>query len=285
MYKVESFSDYLNSKSHVSCSILKKYKKSPLHALHEPVKDTEAMTIGRAYHSYVLDPKNFEAENFILNEQGVIKPLFLKGVKKPRATREYKDWYVNQMAEAGDRNIITLEQFRELQAMKDVLFANKFAKFLLTSGVNEVSAYTEIDGVKVKGRFDSVNHDKAFIADLKTVNDASRDGFLKKYVCDFDGHIQAGAYTEIAGALMPGKTYSFYWVAQEKTPPYAVGVYKASASMLIVGLNEFEILAAQYDACKRNGHAGYEVFAKNRYGVIELDLPQWKVKDIEFYTK
>ena len=49
----------------------------------------------------------------------------------------------------------------------------------------------------------------------------------------FSYDIQAYIYTQVAG------TDEFYWVAQEKTCPYPIAVYKASEDTILRGMHKF----------------------------------------------
>jgi exodeoxyribonuclease VIII len=281
----EPFSKYLET-GRASCSTIKKLKRSPLHWHEIEDKDTEAMAFGRMYHSFILEHKTFDKYYFVFDETDILEKLIGEESKKPRGTNAYKEWYEQQMVLAAGKIMVGLEDYEKINRMRSRLFANHFVKYLLLSGRQEVSAYGVLNNTEVKGRFDNINEKKRFITDLKTVADASEDGF-RKYIQDFDGHIQPVMYLdlieEITGDGMP---WRFYWIAQEKTPPYDYGIYVPDAPMLAVGRYEYEMLLSQYQYCKETGnYEGYSVFIENKYGIREVSLPPWKIKDYQFYNQ
>ena len=81
------------------------------------------------------------------------------------------------------------------------------------------------------------------------------------------------------------KTRQFLFIAQEKHYPYAVNVFRASAQFLAVGIYEYEILLEQHKYCLENGiYEGYSVFCDNIYGITEIDVPSWKIEELNFFN-
>jgi len=281
----DSFNNYLSAEGYASASALKKLKRSPLHFKEQVISDTDALIFGRLYHTFILEPEQFDKEYYVFNDADIIEKLKAEGSKNPRATNFYKSWLAGVESEAEGKTMIDLTTFEKIRTMKERLFSDPIAKYLLLSGRQEVSGYGQINGVNVKIRMDSLSEKKRFIADLKTVADASEDGFIKKYVAAHDGHIQAGIYTDFMEQLT-GEPHRFFWVAQEKEPPFAVAIYKASTQMLSVACYEYEMLLEQWQYCKDSEkYEGYEVFCDNKFHVKEIDLPNYSIKDYSFNNK
>ena len=79
--------------------------------------------------------------------------------------------------------------------------------------------------------------------------------------------------------------WSFYFIAQEKKKPYAFNIFEASAQFIGQGRYEYEQLLRLYKMCLTEGRwPGYQVFCQWKSGNIELNLPTWAVKKIEFYN-
>jgi exodeoxyribonuclease VIII len=72
------------------------------------------------------------------------------------------------------------------------------------------------------------------LVDLKTTNDASPEGFIwavRRYLY----HLQAAFYVDGWEAAGGGPIDEFIFIAVEKTPPFAVGLYRLPESALIKG--------------------------------------------------
>jgi len=273
---------YHGKKEYISASGLKKIKISPLHFKEQQTKETEALLFGSAYHTYILEPDLFEKEYFIFD------PLKRPEPDKTFASNANKEWKNNIYLQYP--HVIDADDFKTIKAMKDRLFRHTYTKHLLTKGIAESSHYYEIDTkyagkVNVKIRPDYLKPKKRIIIDLKTTNDASLDGFTKN-AAKYDYHIQASLYADLMeqeeGDKMP---WSFIFVAQEKTKPYAFNLFEASSQFISQGRYEYEMLLILYKQCIDNDKwPGYQVYIENRFGINQLSLPIWAIKEINFYN-
>lgn len=281
----ERFEIYIKNSNHLSCSTAKKYKKSPLHKEKEIQKETEALRISSMYHDYILENHLFWEYYYSLDETEILEELSIK-YTNPRNTNRYREWYAIESAKSGNKTFATPKEIDNLKAMRKELLKYPFINYLLNNSEKEVSAYGQFDGVPVKGRFDMINYKRRWIADLKGLVDASEKG-IKKYLVDYDGHLQPALYTHLAQNLTADDSpWTFYWIAQEKVPPFAVGIYKASIQVINVGLHELGLLVEQHRYCEETGDfAGYEVFIDNEFGIKEIDLPAYAIKDYSFYNR
>lgn len=278
---------YHGNKDYISASGLKKIKKSPLHFMTEEKKDTEALTFGSAYHTYILEPENFDNEYFIFDETFILEVLSGEGSKKPRGTNKYKEWYENEMKAAEGKIMIEKSTFEIIKSMRDRLFKHRYAKSLFNKGEAEKSFYcsleTEVGKIKVKIRPDYLKKQHRIITDLKTTSDASAIEFPKN-AANYDYHIQAAFYSDIM-RMITGDEWPFFFIAQEKSKPFAFNIFEASAQFINQGRYEYEQLLRLYYLCKENDYwPGYQVFTENRFGIIELRLPSWAINEINFYN-
>lgn len=281
--------EYHDDKTHISASALKKLKVSPAHYKEEEeVKDSEDLLFGSAYHSYMLEPKKFEEEYYIFNDHDICEKLTGEGFQKPRATKAYKEWEESQMRVMADKKVITKDVFDRLQAMREKLMRHPYAKMLLSNGFNEQGYMGEIDTeagmIKVKFKPDHVNENKKIIVDLKTTVDASKDGFPKK-AGELSYHIQAALYADLMEKVSgDNRPYSFFFIAQEKKAPYAFNLFESSPQFISQGRFEYEMLLQMYKFCLDNGTwPGYQIWCENKYGILELKLPAWAIKDLTYY--
>lgn len=274
--------DYHNNQYYVSASGLKKIKKSPLHFKEEPKEETEAMTFGSAYHTYILEPEKFESEYFIYDPNKRPEPT------KTMASNLNKDWKNNIYLQ--NKNVIDIEDFKKIQSMKDRLYSHIYARSLINKGIAEQSYFMncktfEDREINIKIRPDYIKEKKRLIVDLKTTSDASELGFQKN-AANYDYHIQAALYVDMIEKFYnDGMSWSFIFIAQEKSAPYAFGIYEASPQFIAQGRYEYEQLILLYQQCKDNDkYPGYQVFCENKFGIKELNLPHWAIREIDFYN-
>lgn len=287
--KKDSNKEYHSKTEYISASGIKRLKQSPLHFIDYKPTETDAMFFGSAYHTFILEPDQFESEYFVFDETHIIDVLKGEGSQKPRGTNKYKEWYDEQMNLASGKTMIELPLFKLLEKMKARLLKHKYVKSLLSDGEAEMSIYCELElftgqKVKVKIRPDYMKRKKHIISDLKTCVSASTNDF-PRHSADYDYHIQAALYHDIMSAI-EGKElgWYFFFIAQEKTNPFAFNIFESSPQFIGQGRYEYEQLILLYLNCQENNRwPGYQVFTENRFGVNELNLPSYMVREISWY--
>lgn len=277
---------YHANKERLSASGMKTLKRSPLHFISKVEKTTDAMVFGSAYHTYILQPEEFEERYYVLNETEIMNTLAEK-YKAPRSTNDYKAWLADEYIKAGTRIVIDEQMMMRMAEMKRVLMSDFYIRSLLTNGEAEKAIYfdfTTANGVVGKGKIkpDYLKRKKRLIIDLKTCVDASDNAF-PRHAAEMDYQIQAALYSDVIGQ-MEGEPYEFIFIAQEKDTPYATNVFKASEQFKAVGRYEYEMLIGLHDSCKkRDKWPGYKCFCPNKYGINELDIPPYKVKSLDYF--
>lgn len=276
---------------HVSASALKRIKISPAHFIEEEKKEkTPAMEFGSAYHCFILEPDKFDQEYFVFDERDIIEKLIGEGSKKPRGTNAYEEWKDAQFSFAQGKIMIDLQMMETLKEMKKRLFSNRYIAQLLSDGEPERVFYCtlttmENKEVNVIMRTDFIKPKKRAIIELKTAIDASKDGF--PHACgEFDYHIQAALYKDFMEFIQKDEIpWSFFYIVQETKRPYAYNLFEASPQFIAQGRYEYEMLIMLYTQCVETGRwPGYQVFCQNRFGINELNLPGWSIKDLTFYN-
>ncbi len=270
--------EHYHSQDSISASGLKQLKKSPAHYKYEGFAQTDAMFFGEAYHTFILENERF------YQDYTVVDPSKRPDQKHGMTAKANQAWL------STFSNPISADMHIRLKAMRDRLFKHPYAKSLLTNGEVEHSYYGELDigsekPVNIRFRPDNVKHDKRIIVDLKTAQDASMDKFPSA-AAKFDYQIQAAFYSDMMEMHMNEPMgYRFFFVAQEKTKPFAFNIFEASAQFLSVGRYEYETLLMMYAYCLENDRwPGYQIFCHNKYGVNELSLPPWAIKELEYFT-
>ena len=204
----------------ISKSHLDKMAMSPMHywsAYINPERErreqTPAMALGTAVHSAVLEPDLFVGD-------------YIKAEKFDRRTTAGKQDALDFAAANEGKIILDPEEYDLCMAMRDAVHRHPLAKRLFNGGHSEQTffAVDEGTGEIVKCRTDYINIGGGIIVDLKTTEDASPKGFGRS-AGNFRYDLQAPWYKDVVQAAVGETLPVFAFVAVEKKPPYAIGVY------------------------------------------------------------
>lgn len=191
------------------------------------------------------------------------------------ARRGTKAWEEAEMA-AGGRELIKAEDWDALFQMRDAVRAHPRALPLIAGNGErffEETFFWERDGHACKARADVFAPSLA-IVDYKSTTDASPSGFLRQ-AWNLGYYRSAAWYVDgvhaVTGDLVP-----YVFIAIEKKPPFAVGVYFATPEMLAIGREEVARDFERLIECKRTGkYPGYSS------EIEPLGLPPWRAKRSE----
>ena len=242
----------------VSSSELKKIMKSPFHYKHwkdNPEEtDTPSLLFGRAAHKYVLETYDFYNEF-------AVAPNF------DRRTKEGKAAWLLFCDQSEGKDIITQEQFEQIDKMRTVAYATPFVSKLL-SGEKELSFWGVDDetGVPIKCRPDCITewNGKHILIDFKTCADAENTKFCRDSI-KFGYDLQLAMYREIL-KQNTGLDYMVVIIAQEKTPPYATNVFQLSENYLDNGKELYQEMLKIYKECTETGN--WYGYMKNGISVL-----------------
>lgn len=235
-----------------------------------PQEPTDDLILGTAFHKLVLEPDEFD------NEFAVV-PLL------DRRTKAGKIAFEEFMQEAGDRTVITQEQFEQITAMTNNVVLNKYAQALL-KGEHEQSMYgvDELTKERIKTRPDSfrIIADRLIITDLKSCRSALTEDFIRdcvKYSYDLQAYMYC--YNASQTLNIPVENIDFVFIAVSKTEPYLVNILQADEYVLQRGEALFREYIGKYHYCKETG----DWFGLNgQDGIINnLTLPTYLLKNIE----
>jgi exodeoxyribonuclease VIII len=240
----------------MNCSGMKLLLQSPAHFKHaqtSPRIETKAMQIGTAVHTLTLEPVEF-TKNYAVAPSGINK----------RTNAGKEEWAA---LEAEGRVILGSDEFEQIRKMSEAVRTHGSAATILKFGMAELEIYTEIEGIGAKAKLDWYR--KGIIADLKTTEDASPDGFHKA-VAKYQYAMQAAWYLDCANAAGMDAN-SFIFIAVEKTAPYLVGIYELCDEDIERGRREYQRALAIYRRCLKTGeYAGYS----NNIETLK-PLPTW----------
>jgi len=194
-------------------------------------KESPALYFGSMYDLMLFEPQKAKDTYQVINHDEVMEKMSdrVKSLKNPKSSSEYKAAVAQLKTEA-------IESEKTLVDESDWKTAHYMVKRLIDSGVKDQYLKGEyqlefnefIDDIPVRGFFDCKG---LYVADSKSTRSLS--GF-RYDVNKFSYDIQAYIYTQVAG------NDEFYWVAQEKTYPYPIAVYKASEQTIARGKFKFE---------------------------------------------
>jgi hypothetical protein len=263
------YSDITNDEYHASFGIsstgLKAFGKSPAHYkayTEKAFKETPALRIGKIIHEAILEPEKFNSV------------VWDGPVKRGKAWEQFQN-------DNHGRHILTVTERDMLDGMTMAVMAHSRASRLVASaGWAEVSAWwvDPVSGELCKCRPDKWRKDGVLV-DLKTCEDASPEGFAKS-VYNYGYHLQAAFYLDGAARAIrqSGRTdleipSEFFFVAVEKEPPYAVGVYNLDYEAMEIGRDRYSALLLEYSRCRvRDEWPAY------KEELVTLGLPAWAIK-------
>ena len=244
--KTMSNEKYHSHKS-ISCSGIKTIIHDSLYNfLHpDPNKEpSQAMIIGSATHSFLLEKEKFLSEFYIMP-------------KIDRRSKEGKEQFAWHNKRAEGKMIINDAEYQILQQMEHnrdkIDLAKKYCK-----GEIEKSFFGNYNGIDIRIRPDIINLKEGWIGDIKTTRNIKPSKF--KYECkNLNYHLQAHFYSYMLG--MDPK--SFRIIAIENVHPYKIDVFSFSDEMLEEGEMLWRTALAQYknflDTGEIIGHEWHEI--------------------------
>lgn len=240
----------------ISRSGLVRILRSPAHFL-TPVEPTDTMVFGSAFHSYTLEPKEFET-------QYIVRPEGIDG-----RTKAGKEWLAS--IDPALR-VLKQDDYDKIRFMRDSVFRHPLAAELLSHGEAELSAYwNDFDDPDTlcKARFDWLNKPQRILVDLKKTTDARPHRF-QSIAYDKGYHMEAFWYCYAATILTGIEHQDFYFVACEDSPPWGVMVYKAGAEFMNQGGIDCSRALEIYKRCMREN--SWPCYSQEAQG---LNLPGW----------
>jgi hypothetical protein len=263
-----SYAEYAKAPG-IRQSRLKAMARSPAHfkaAMEAPEKQTRDFTLGRVFHTAVLEPKLF-AKCYHLrpdtyqNEKGLVKPW-------SGNANVCKDW----LSGHDDREILLSQELEAIIAMRKSVMEHPAARAALTEGDAEQCLFCADPqtGIGLKYRADWLSGNT--IVDVKSTDDAGKIGFARS-VAKFGYDVQAAVGLDMSKWLGLNKDF-FCFVATEKEPPYAVAVYQLDEESIAVGRSKYRRWLDLLDYCmKQESWPAYDE------AIVRLSLPMWNIRE------
>lgn len=271
-----------------SQSRLSRLMRSPAHLrayIEQPPTDTPALALGRAIHTAVLEPEKFD-DLYTLAEQCMATTKAGHRCTNPGVwMHKTIGWVCGVHVKGNEAGIggaqaavLSPEDHAVCLGIRDSVAKSTTATGLITGpGQVELSMVWEDrdSGVLCKGRWDRHSPEVAggAIVDLKTTVSALRRDF-ERSIFSFNYHAQGGFYLMGAEARrIPVRHYCI--IATEKTPPYAVGVYRLTEGAIQAGQELIRPLLKLYAQLREQPPEQWPGYPDE---VQDISLPDWAWK-------
>jgi exodeoxyribonuclease VIII len=229
-------------------STLKYMRQSAAHFyVHDtnPQEPTEAMNLGQALHTAVLEPEEFD-------ERFAEAPSQTKRSAKERAA------WAELQAERPKATILRPDAFERVAKISTRVHRHPtIGPMLKGGGLSELSMAwrDEASGLLCRGRIDWVGQLEGYncFIDFKFVNSIEPQLFAKS-VYEHGWYIQAPMYINGGDETAPteeGRRFKF--VAVETSPPYEMIVYELDDAAYLQGEAEYKRYLMMLAKCKESG--------------------------------
>lgn len=227
--------------------------------------ETEAMIYGSMVHCLVLEPEDFDNRYFTFDDAQKIAEI---GGEKPRATKAYKEWRTLEHAKAGDKIIVTPDDFANAKAVATNVRNNRASKKILTRcPVHEKPIDWEFMNFKFRGLIDGDGEETTL--DLKTMPDADPRK-VEREIVSRGLHIQAAMYS--FGNDRPKKHHI---IAVDKLG--GVSVHQIHDSLMAEGMKEYTRLVGRFNECilSEAWDQSHDFWAERADGIYTAEKPGW----------
>lgn len=228
------------------------------HNPNQEPRDTTALAFGRACHAWTLGEPEW-------NKYFILSPY------EEFRTKEAKAW-----REAQSRTIVKAEQFEAIKVMTEQLRRHPLLKNAFTDGRPEMSLIWKDreTGIWLKSRPDWLPNNSQFVPNFKTTKSAHPKAFASQAFA-LGYHQGAALCLDGLREVLGWKSPSYYFVAQEKDPPYVAMPFVMREHDYELGrmLNRSALrkLARALDADHWPAYAE---------GAVEISMPSWTEKQI-----
>lgn len=268
-----SIVDYHSKTELLSKSMLSVFADCPARFKYKYIdggaeKPTKSLRIGNAVHVLALEPELWVSGYHVLPETYFND----KGEEKPFRKDERMQVYKDEISRAGDRIILSREEFNTVESMAEALTKNAFALSLLKAP-GYVEASILWDGFRCRPDF---MRNDSLIVDLKTARSVKPSVFQKDA---FNLHYALSVALTTRGyeALHGKKPDDYVFLCIEPEPPYLISCFNSFDAMDDSGISYLEYgeaeltkILAKYDECKAtNIWPGYA------QKIQPMKIPRW----------
>jgi len=222
-------------------------------------EETPAMKFGTVLHRALLEPDTYKNAFHV-------RPLETKF-----NTKNGKQW----LREHDDgKPILTHRESLTIVAMVDSVYSHPFAKRLLSDAIPEQSIFViDQNDTLRKSRLDALTKGNV-IPDIKTCESASLDNF-ERNISRYRWHVQAAYYIDNCKLAGIDKSV-FFFIAVEKSPPYAVRCLQLDDTSIEIGRTLYRRDLQIYCNCIDSG-----IWPAWEDSFTTASLPAWEMRKME----
>ena len=242
-------------------------------------KDSQAMALGRAIHSRLLEPAVYRERFSIASPcEARLQSGQRKGDRCGNTAiyRYDGQWLCGTHCKGQDpvEDVLSEAEAETVEAIYEKVCGHKVIRLLRQRGGYEATAVWEMEGELCKGRLDKLipRNEKLppVIVDLKKcrLGHAKLSEFQKAIV-NYSYDMKAAWYVDGVTALTNDPPL-FVWIAVEEEYPYGINVVQADKETLLVGRIRYRELLGKYLRAKASGiWEGYTT------EIVSGGLPDW----------
>lgn len=245
----------------ISKSGLDLIAKSPAHyKCRASLEPTQAMIIGTAIHTAILEPDRFESEYCFTDA-------------KDRRATSYKE----AVQDYGVENVLLPSDANNVRKIQEASLSRPDIRNLAhAEGDAELSAFaTDPEtGVKVRCRYDRLAS-AGFAVDIKKARDISDRGFARS-CATYRYHVQVAFYSDIYEWITGERLSEFWLIAIEESEPYTVVPYRLDDLSIEAGRLAYRRDLNTYAHCLEMGEWPHYEPESNL-----IALPDWALADLD----
>lgn len=234
----------------IGSSGLKAFKECPaiyydqyLSLDREPYADNKATRIGSNAHICLLEPDRFKAE-FIVSEEFAIVNRGKKNERLEPMNKRCGDWTAFETeVEAQGKKAITFSEFKQAQAMADIIRSHPLASRMLVGGQAEMSFFA-IDsetGLMTKAKPDYLVKLPDYgivLVDYKTTGISMQTRKQSNNAFSLGRHIQAAHHKTVAELASGGEINHVVYITQMQERPHLIRFFRMAPHSIERGLGE-----------------------------------------------
>lgn len=254
-------------------------------------KEKPYFKIGKAAHCYILEGKETFLEKYWYNPYSQYKKEKLIEILQEKFSYDssIKKYLVSDLiellidAEGIERKEIELSssEFNQVVAIGSSINKNKYAKNAFSqSGEAELSFFwKDSSGIWLKCRPDFLPYDCLLVPDYKTAESVNPHTFYHSFI-KYGYHLQAAFYRTGIKEVTGIDVESFFFIAQEKEPPFISQIYLPEITLINFGENAIKNGIKKYLECKENDI--WETYSSN---IIEMTIQTKPEDEISYFDK
>jgi exodeoxyribonuclease VIII len=221
----------------LNASRFKAFHRSPYHFFNQKeVETTEAMKVGTAIHTAMLQP------NLYSSEIGYLPDVDGRTTEGKAIKKAFEEMYAGKtILKAVSKDIVE-------RACTAITYSPEWRQIKATQGMRyEQVLMCELHGTACKSRLDLLDVENGIIRDIKSCDDASITKFSYT-VKDRLYWLQAGFYTLMAEKVYD-KPFKFEFIAVETSDPSTALFHGVDDGELARWKNLVDILLLEYSDC------------------------------------